>query len=95
MSMAKPKSQAPARGTKAFEKRAAEATGSAIAARDKFAARLRAVDPALVDAFQECLSAMLGPLQALNAELGDETRRVRASIGKSATKKTKSKERAR
>jgi len=78
---------------KTFEKRAAEATAAALAARDKFAAQLRAVDPALVDAFQECLSAMLRPLQALNDELGAETRRVHKKISKGESKQIEAMER--
>lgn len=56
-----------------------------------FVAKLQAVDPSLVNDFQECLKAIIAPLQEMNAELGAETRQVRESLG---TKK-KSKERAR
>lgn len=82
-----------ARGRKrSFERRAADATASGIEARDKFVAKLRAVDPSLVDDFRECLHAMLAPIETLNAELSAETRQVR-EMGLPVKHRTKSKER--
>lgn len=63
-----------------FDRRAAEASAVGIAARDKFVAKLRAVDPALVADFVECLNGMYDPWSALNAEMRAETNALRAGL---------------
>ena len=54
-----------------------EASRLARAARDKFVARLREVDPSLVADFIECLHGMHAPLLAMNEQLKDEIAEVR------------------